>query len=681
MRNCSPALLTVALLVTAASPCRAPAWEGGVEPAAGGGYSGKVTQTMDAGRYTYVEVDIGEKRIWAAAPAFEVKIGDTVSMPRGMPMQKFHSKELDRDFEVVHFMSMIRVGEAAAAPTGLPAGHPGVAAPGAAGLPELDLTGIEKPEGGLTVEEIFAQTETPAGTQVVVRGRVVKFLRQIIGRNWVHIQDGSGEEGSNDITVTTQMEVQRGDLVTVTGTLARDRDFGHGYKYAVLLEDAALQVEELQFPPSRLATRSGKHAAPDSFYEAADCGECHVEQHEQWMGSAHQVAHSDGIYTAFAQLARKEGGEGLYVFCSSCHAPLAVSTGEIPDKDASKQTFLSHDGVSCEACHTASEVLAVHGGAGANASLVLEEGDVRYGPRHDAEENDAHESALSLVHTRSMLCSACHTLTHPGNGLIIENTYTEWQRGPYAAAGIECQDCHMRTVAQAQQVARVMRPIPVPGKTWAEGKERADVHAHLFAGANVNSEAAGIGAGHAAAAEQRLKGAASLALQLPAKAKPGRTATIGLSVSNVSAGHAIPTSITELREVWIELVVKDGNGATIYTSGMIREDGSVDPTAVMYHAVLHDADGKVTYLPWRAVKMVKEHLIPPKQTVTESFAVAVPKGTVGPLEVSARLRYRSAPQNVMDELFGKGTFVIKTVNMASTTGRLPVSRWGSLWKR
>ena len=133
-----------------------------------------------------------------------------------------------------------------------------------------------------------------------------------------------------------------------------------------------------------------------------------------------------------------------------------------------------------------------------------------------------------------------------------------------------------------------------------------------------------------------------------------------------------------MREVWIDLAVTDSTGQTIYKSGAILADGSIDPKAVMYHSVLHDKNDTLTYLPWRAVKMVKEKLILPKQTVTENYAFNVPKNSVGPLTITAKLRYRAAPQNVMDDLFGKGSFKIAVVDMTQTEGQIRVVKRGFL---
>jgi len=114
-----------------------------------------------------------------------------------------------------------------------------------AGKSDVSLTGIAKAEGGKTIQEIFDEKAALAGSKVTVRGKAVKVNAGIMGRNWVHIRDGSGANGDNDLTVTTTSPSlpDVGDLVLVTGTEALDQDFGVGYQYAVILQDAELTLE------------------------------------------------------------------------------------------------------------------------------------------------------------------------------------------------------------------------------------------------------------------------------------------------------------------------------------------------------------------------------------------------------------------------------------------------------
>ena len=110
--------------------------------------------------------------------------------------------------------------------------------------PDIDLTGIAKAEGGKTVAELFAGKDQLVGQQVTVRGKVVKTNAGVMGKNWLHVRDGSGEEGTNDLTVTTAGDLPKvGDVVVVTGNVTANKDFGMGYTYPVILEDAEVKAE------------------------------------------------------------------------------------------------------------------------------------------------------------------------------------------------------------------------------------------------------------------------------------------------------------------------------------------------------------------------------------------------------------------------------------------------------
>lgn len=226
-------------------------------PAAQSGViSGKVVESMDAATYTYVEIDTGTATVWAAAPQFAVKLGDKVVVADAMPMKKYTSKTLNRTFDVVYFSGNVTVngkptagpamagGAATGASGELSKGHPAIpkaAAPAGPAAP--NLANIKRAEGGQTVTEIVTGKAKFAGKPIAVRGRVVKFNGGILGKNWLHVRDGSGAEGTNDLTVTTDAVVKVGDLVLVTGTLATNRDFGSGYSYALIVENAKVKVE------------------------------------------------------------------------------------------------------------------------------------------------------------------------------------------------------------------------------------------------------------------------------------------------------------------------------------------------------------------------------------------------------------------------------------------------------
>ncbi len=122
---------------------------------------------------------------------------------------------------------------------------PGVEHPDAKPSAEIDLAGIAKAEGGKTVAEVYAEKDALAGTKVTVRGKVVKANTGIMGKDWLHVRDGSGADGTNDLTLTTNSSPlpKVGDTVLVTGTVVLNKDFGMGYQYPVMLEDAEVKAE------------------------------------------------------------------------------------------------------------------------------------------------------------------------------------------------------------------------------------------------------------------------------------------------------------------------------------------------------------------------------------------------------------------------------------------------------
>ena len=214
-------------------------------PPAAPGFQGTVIETMNSGGYTYVRVDTKQEKIWAAAPETPVKTGDTVTIPAGMIMRNHHSKTLDRTFDAVYFVSDITVAgknppedKPSGDSTDVVHGKNPVTAPA-----DINFSGIAKPQGGKTVSEIYTQRDSLAGKEVILRGKVVKFSPNIMDKNWMHVQDGTGEKGSNDLTITTAAEAKVGDTVLVKGVLATNKDFGLGYKYDIIVENAQVTIE------------------------------------------------------------------------------------------------------------------------------------------------------------------------------------------------------------------------------------------------------------------------------------------------------------------------------------------------------------------------------------------------------------------------------------------------------
>jgi len=191
---------------------------------AAGDVSGTVLETFASGGYTYVRLDTEAGEVWAAVSETAVAEGDEVTINGPMVMENFTSPSLDKTFDRILFGGLTR---------------------GAGSGDDTAPTDIERADGdnAHTVAEINEQGAELAGSRVRVRGQVVKYNASIMGSNWLHLQDGSGDaaSGTNDMTVTTQGTAAVGDVVVVEGIVVVDKDFGAGYKYAVLLEEATIQ--------------------------------------------------------------------------------------------------------------------------------------------------------------------------------------------------------------------------------------------------------------------------------------------------------------------------------------------------------------------------------------------------------------------------------------------------------
>ncbi len=237
-------------------PAAAPAAPGASRVATAGGGHGQgqgdtVLETMNAGGYTYAKLATAGGEKWVAGPETTLAVGDKVQVDGGQLMTDFHSNTLDRTFPEIYFISSFGGGGAPSPGTmaahGEVAGH-GAPATGHTGAPEpgaAEVGNIEPAAGGARVADVHANKAKLAGKPVTLRGKVVKYNGGIMGRNWLHLQDGSGAaaEGTHDITVTTADAAAVGDVVTITGTVSIDKDFGGGYAYAVIVEDAKLEAK------------------------------------------------------------------------------------------------------------------------------------------------------------------------------------------------------------------------------------------------------------------------------------------------------------------------------------------------------------------------------------------------------------------------------------------------------
>jgi hypothetical protein len=205
---------------------------------------GEALETLDVPEYTYIRIgQKGAPDAWVAVASAKVKVGDHVRFESQTMMTNFTSPKLKRTFERIHFGTLAGqdVTRAPADPhdtTAMPAEQP-------TGTPvssDISVGNIEKADGpnGLRIAELFAQKTRLAGKPARIRAVIVKGTNGVMGKNFVHLRDGSGSEAQhdNDLTVTTNEILERGQTVLLEGTVTLDKDLGAGYHYDVLLEDA-----------------------------------------------------------------------------------------------------------------------------------------------------------------------------------------------------------------------------------------------------------------------------------------------------------------------------------------------------------------------------------------------------------------------------------------------------------
>ncbi|HEX9718916.1 MAG TPA: nucleotide-binding protein [Ramlibacter sp.] len=203
--------------------------------------TGEVLEIQNVESYTYLRLKTAQGETWAAVTTAPVKKGAKVTIENATVMNNFESKALKKTFPSVVFGTLAGAQGVAGAAAGAAGPHSG------AGKPKETAADVHVPRAtganARTVAEIMTKPAALKDKAVLVRGKVVKYNPGIMGKNWLHLRDGSGTAaaGTNDVLVTTTEQAKVGDIVTAKGVLRTDRDFGAGYSYKAIVEEATLQ--------------------------------------------------------------------------------------------------------------------------------------------------------------------------------------------------------------------------------------------------------------------------------------------------------------------------------------------------------------------------------------------------------------------------------------------------------
>ena len=194
----------------------------------------KVEEVIQASNYTYLKVSDNGAENWLAVTKQEAAAGETYYFNQALDMNNFNSKELNRTFPSIYFVQEIsKQPIIGGIPT--PANHKGKG-----NLVKAEGISVAPAAGSVSIAELFAKRDNYAGKTIKMKGQVVKINNEVMGKNWIHIQDGTGTSEDFDLTVTTLDKVAVGDIVTFEGPITLKKDFGFGYFYEVIMEDAKL---------------------------------------------------------------------------------------------------------------------------------------------------------------------------------------------------------------------------------------------------------------------------------------------------------------------------------------------------------------------------------------------------------------------------------------------------------
>lgn len=210
----------------------------------------EVKSVIQVTKYTYLEVLENGNKQWLAVPSCDVRIGETVYYRGGMLMSQFESKELGKTFDRILFLDKV-LKDPNQPPAAQSNPHAQISQgqdPHAAALPGMGSSKdtvrqqvkIDRPTNSTSIADLLKSPKDFEGKRIVIKGKVTKYTSGVMGKNWVHIQDGTDYKGKFEIVITTDAELNVGDIAIFDGPISLNKDLGFGYFFEVLMENATL---------------------------------------------------------------------------------------------------------------------------------------------------------------------------------------------------------------------------------------------------------------------------------------------------------------------------------------------------------------------------------------------------------------------------------------------------------
>ncbi len=401
------------------------------------------------------------------------------------------------------------------------------------------------------------------------------------------------------------------------------------------------------------------HYQLSRFIDPVTCGGCHDTIYQQWQNSMHNLAQKDPVYLEFARYYLKQLKDEASTdpdelaeaeICVKCHVPVGYLSGfpktvtqELEEED--RLPDIAREGIQCDYCHSIIGARKLY-----NAQFKYDPGNgdtdpgIKRGPFKDSESS-YHQSAYSKFHTESKICGTCHDVHHVKFGTKLETTYEEWLASPYNTGNpdshVPCQGCHMYHRPDVPATGSTPRPKN-PGTAAFGAPEREHIFTHYFVGGNSVVPASFGDDEKSAMAVSRLQNAARLELDTT----DIKNNIFKIKITNNGAGHKLPTGLTDVRQMWLEIIVTNEKGKVVYASGKADPKGYLPENTIMYHTVFGDGKGNVIQNISKAREILTDNRIKPGETAVEK--IMLPEGTSGKLTISARFLYRIASQKSVD---------------------------------
>ena len=436
--------------------------------------------------------------------------------------------------------------------------------------------------------------------------------------------------------------------------------------------------EKNYFLPSNATTDTGEFLDPKSFPTAKYCGHCHEEAHAEWRQSAHSNSNRPPWYLRNVQLLDAQKGIEYSRHCEGCHDPIALLGGALTQGGPGRKWY-DDEGVTCSVCHSIQQVTTRGTGSyvmGVPAVLLDEDGKPITRSVSDAEilaHLDRHSQAVMkpFYHT-SQFCSACHEAALPRQLNDYKwqraiSLYDEWQASSFAKQSplpfyvkdsvSTCQTCHMPRE---------------PLETRDQGAKQGKLASHRWLGANTlipqyygfdeqerktaaflqnnvfNVDIFGLEHGDGV---DESPGHLSAPLGLVSyHVAPGEKVTADVVIQNKGIAHSHVPEQRDMYESWVNFTVKDGAGRTLYESGFLKPNGSLDERAHSFMNRLINVKGELNALHqvWDNRVVAYNNTIQSGRSQVVRYTFTVPASGVDQVTLTATVKYRRFDQTFID---------------------------------